>query len=213
MKCHLCEGNTTAFVDEKHAMHYYHCQVCDVIFKDPASYQSIEAQKSRYDLHENDEESEGYRAYFQRFLDFVLPLLQEEVSCALDFGCGRSQLLASMLQAQHIDCDAYDPIYHPEGYDREKTYDLIVSTEVFEHLHDPKAVLHRLLGSLKKGGYIAIQTAFHYSDKEAFLQWYYPKDPTHIVFFSPKTFQHLCGTFGCEYVADNGKNMVLLKKV
>jgi len=211
-QCLICTTQTASMRKGAQGIEYYHCSMCDLIFKDPAAYQSLDEQKSRYDLHENDEESAGYRAYFQRFLDFVLPHLDEGVKEALDFGCGRSRLLALMLHQAGIVCDAYDPIYHPNGYNKKKRYDLIVSTEVFEHLHQPKESFEMLVASLKEGGYLAIQTQFHPQNKTDFFSWYYPKDPTHIVFFSPQTFQHLAQMFHCRYVADNGKNMVLFKK-
>ena len=211
MNCHICNGSTEYFIDEKSRIGYYCCRVCEYIFKDPSCYQSIEKQKSRYDLHENDEDDAGYRAYFQRFLDFVSPYLSYRKE-ALDFGCGRSRLLASMLHDRGIECDAYDPIYHPDGFDKGKRYDLIVSTEVFEHLHNPKESFSLLVKHLNAGGIIALQTQFHPNEIEAFKKWYYHKDPTHIVFFRPQTFRYLAKMHGCVYLADNGKNMVVLKK-
>jgi SAM-dependent methyltransferase len=168
-------------------------------------------QKVRYDLHENDEEDRGYQAYFQRFLDFVLPL-SGEPKAALDFGCGATSLLAKMLEEQGISCDYYDPIYHPNNLDEDKKYDLIVSTEVFEHLHEPKEVFESLLKRLKEGGYLALQTQFHPNNIEEFKKWYYHQDPTHIVFFTAKTFRVLCEGADCVFVSDNGKNIVLLRK-
>ena len=209
--CHICGSDTESFRDEKSGILYYSCNSCEVIFKSLECYQSIAEQKERYDLHNNDENDEGYRAYFQRFLDFVLPQV-EDVKTALDFGCGRSTLLANILNSINVATDAYDPIYHSDiPYDSKK-YDLILSTEVFEHLHDPKAVFDTLVGLLYPGGYLAIQTQFHPRNTEAFKSWYYHKDPTHIVFFTPQTFRQLAAMYGCTYVADNGKNMVLLKK-
>ncbi len=211
LTCHICGSGTDSFRDEKSGILYYCCDGCEVIFKSPECYQSISEQKVRYDLHNNDENDEGYRAYFQRFLDFVLPHV-ENVGTALDFGCGRSTLLANILNSMNVSTDAYDPIYHPDiPYDSKK-YDLILSTEVFEHLHDPKAVFGALVDRLHAGGYLAIQTQFHPVNAEAFKNWYYHKDPTHIVFFTPQTFKRLAVLHGCGYVADNGKNMVLLKK-
>jgi len=192
-------------------MLYYSCDNCEVIFKSPGCYRSIAEQKERYDLHNNDENNEGYRAYFQRFLDFVLPHVGD-VGTALDFGCGRSTLLANILNSMNIDTDAYDPIYHPDIEYDSKKYDLILSTEVFEHLHDPKKVFGSLVACLHPGGYLAIQTQFHPKKVEEFPNWYYHKDPTHIVFFTPKTFKRLAEMYRCTYIADNGRNMVLLKK-
>ena len=191
---------------------YYHCKACEYIFKSPDCYQDFEVQKERYNLHENNEEDTGYRAYFQRFLDFVLPCVGE-VQIALDFGCGRTSLLAKLLEEEGMKCDYYDPIYHPHTLDDKQKYDLIVSTEVFEHLHQPKEVFENLLGRVNKGGYLAIQTEFHGNEQASFQKWWYPQDPTHIVFFRVKTFEVLCKTFDCVFVADNGKNMVIMQKV
>ena len=211
MECHICGSGTESFRDEKSGILYYSCSSCEVIFKSPECYQSIAEQKARYDLHNNDADDEGYRAYFQRFLDFVLPHVGD-VGTALDFGCGRSTLLADILNNISIETDVYDPVYYPDTSYDSKKYDIILSTEVFEHLHDPKAVFGSLAELLHPGGYLAIQTQFHPDDIAAFKSWYYHKDPTHIVFFTPQTFRQLSAMFGCTYVVDNGKNMVLFKK-
>ncbi|MDD2451187.1 class I SAM-dependent methyltransferase [Sulfurovum sp.] len=211
MSCLICNHDTKKFIDEKSAIAYYYCPHCQCISKSQVHFKPILEQKARYDLHENDPEDEGYRAYFRRFLDFVLPLVGTPKS-ALDFGCGRSSLLAEMLKEEGIGSDYYDPVYHPDNLNDSKKYELIVSTEVFEHLHDPKAVFAQLLEMLEVGGYLALQTQFHPNDIEAFKRWYYHLDPTHIVFFTPHTFSVMCVMYGCTLIADNGKNMVVIRK-
>jgi len=212
MVCHICSNETESFTDGKTGIQYFNCKSCEFIFKSPEYYQGIKEQKSRYDLHENDENNPGYRAYFQRFLDYVLPLTGTPKN-ALDFGCGRSLLLAKMLEEKGVICDAYDPLYHPDTLDNSKKYELIVTTEVFEHLHHPKEIFYSLVERLEEGGFLAIQTQFSPQDREAFKMWYYHQDPTHIVFFSPRTFRVLCEMYGCEWIGDNGTNMVVLQKV
>jgi len=211
MNCHICNDLCDTFTDEKTKITYYYCDNCEYIFKSPECYQDFSAQKERYNLHENDEKDAGYQAYFQRFLDFTLPLVGQPKT-ALDFGCGASSLLAKMLDKEGIKCDYYDPIYHPDTLNDNKKYELIVSTEVFEHLHQPRDVFESLLERLKEGGYLALQTQFHPNDREAFEKWYYHQDPTHIVFFTAKTFRVLCEEYNCEFVSENGKNMVLMRK-
>ncbi len=212
MDCHICSKPCESFVHTKTSITYYHCNACEYIFKSPKYYQDLQTQKERYNLHQNNEEDADYRAYFQRFLDFVLPYVSG-VHTALDFGCGRSSLLAQLLEEEGISCDYYDPIYHPHTLDDSKKYELIVSTEVFEHLHQSKEVFENLLGRLDKGGYLAIQTEFHTNEHLGFQTWWYPQDPTHIVFFRVKTFEVLCETFACKIVAENGKNMVIIQKM
>lgn len=212
MICHICTKSCESFVHKKTKLTYYHCNSCEYIFKSPEYYQDLELQKERYNLHENNEEDEGYRAYFQRFLNFVFSHV-DEPKRALDFGCGRTALLATLLEEHGVRCDYYDPIYYPQNLKDTKKFDLIVSTEVFEHLHQPKEVLADLIMRLNKDGYLAIQTEFHTNDRIDFQNWWYPQDCTHIVFFRAKTFLQLSTIFGLKYIADNGKNMVILQKV
>jgi len=211
LHCPLCSHHCLPFIDLKNEVAYFRCSYCQLIFKSPATYQTFLEQKVRYDLHRNSEESDGYRAYFLRFLDFVLPHIGG-VRSALDFGCGASTLLAKLLEERGIACDTFDPIYYPDTSYMDRRYDLIVSVEVFEHLHDPKMVFGHLLSRLEKGGYLAIQTEFSPGGIRAFLQWYYRLDPTHVMFFSPETFRYLCGSYACRYRIDNGKNILIVQK-
>jgi len=208
IKCNICQRTTDEF--ENKDILYYHCRECEYIFKSPIYYSDFETQKERYNLHQNSNEDAGYEAYFQRFLDFTLPFVGDAQK-ALDFGSGVSSLLSRMLIKNGIECDYYDPIYHPKEYQDQK-YDLIVSTEVFEHLHSPKDILGELISLLNSDGYLAIQTEFHPNDIEKFKRWYYHKDPTHIVFFTPKSFEVLASLFGAKVIANNGKNMVIIQK-
>ncbi len=198
-------------MDEKTEIKYYHCSYCECLSKSSELFQSIKKQKERYNLHNNTEDNEEYRAYFKRFLDFTLPHVGKPKK-ALDFGCGATSLLSQMLENRGIECDYYDPIYYPTPISNNKKYDLIISTEVFEHLHQPKRVFESLTERLKKGGYLAIQTEFHDNDKEAFKKWYYHQDPTHIVFFTKKSFEVLAKMYDCEVLASNEKNIVILRK-
>ena len=211
MNCTLCQQSVYSFLDAKTDITYYHCKVCEFIFKSPEYYQDFARQKERYNLHDNDTSHPGYQAYFQRFIDFIVPHVGKP-TLALDFGCGESTLLADMLNTEGIPTDYYDPIYYPDTLTDEKQYALILSTEVFEHLHDPKAVFDSLINRLEKGGYLALQTAFHSNEIESFKRWYYHQDPTHIVFFRVKSFEVLAAQSGCKVLRDNGKNMILIQK-
>jgi SAM-dependent methyltransferase len=211
LNCHICGKSTVSFTDEKSGVRYYHCNHCKYMFKAPENYEDFKSQKERYNLHENNEDDEGYIAYFKRFLQFTLPHTNN-IKSALDFGCGRTSLLAQLLEKEGIESDYYDPIYFPDNLNSESKYDLIVSTEVFEHLHDPRQTFGALIEMLEQGGYLAIQTQFHYNDIASFKTWYYHRDPTHVVFFTVKSFEVLSGLFDCSVVADNGKNMVVIQK-
>ena len=206
----VCGNLCDSFEDEKKKLLYYQCLSCHFIMKSKENFASFDEQKERYNLHNNNEDDIGYQAYFQRFIDFTLRDIEKPES-ALDFGCGASSLLAQMFEKEGITCDFYDPIYHADESYKNKSYDLITSVEVFEHLHDPKAILKMLSQYLNPNGSIAIQTAFHLHDRDRFLNWYYRLDPTHIVFFSLKSLEALAEEAGMSVVACNSKNMVLLQ--
>ncbi len=211
MNCPICTAPCDPFVDTKHAVEYHACPQCGYCFKAPGHHADLAEQKIRYDLHENDPDDPGYRAYFRRFLDWVLPHMPADRGRALDFGCGASDLLATMLEEAGYEAARYDPIYYPdEGY-RAHRYRLIVSTEVFEHLSDPLGVLRLLSDRLQTGGTLALQTQFYPGDRAAFLDWYYRLDPTHIGFFTPETFRFMAQELGRELIADDRINKLLIR--
>ncbi len=185
MDCMICGHSTCSFIDEKSEIEYFECTDCKLIMKSTDCFTDFKEQKLRYDLHDNSVDNIGYQKYFGRFVDFILPQI-DKVSSALDFGCGASTLLPQILEDHDMKCDYYDPIYYPDLSFQSRKYDLIVSVEVFEHLHDPRAIFAMLVDRLKPNGYLAIQTEFRPFSRDKFLNWYYRLDPTHIVFFSPK---------------------------
>mgnify|MGYP005653614021 CR=1 FL=1 len=60
-------------------------------------------------------------------------------------------------------------------------------------------------------GVIGLMTNF-YTDDNLFEDWYYRKDPTHVVFYCEETFYSLAKIFkwNCEI---NEKNIVIFKKI
>ncbi len=210
MECLVCGYKGKRFEDSKGGIGYFYCEQCNTVMKEKEGFLDLEAQKMRYDLHENSDDNEEYRGYFERIVEFVLPYV--DAKNALDFGCGASNLLAKVLDSKGMTCDSYDPIYHPGTPYRDKRYDMIISIEVFEHLHDPRAVLDELSSLLGSGGYLVIGTAFIPKSLDSFLRWYYRLDPTHIVFFSLRSFEVLAEDFGFELTAHNGKNLLVLQK-
>jgi len=212
MKCPVCQYQSASFTDPASQIRYHACTECGYIHKDPEYYHDFGSQKRRYDLHQNHPDDPGYRAYFQRFLDMVLPYSARR-GRALDFGSGDSDLLASMLGEAGFEVMRHDPIYHPDSAYASEHFDLIVSTEVFEHLDDPLRTLWHLSEHLTPGGHLALQTQFLPATRGEFLTWYYRLDPTHIGFFTPETLEVMARACGMLYVADDGVNKVVFQKL
>lgn len=210
-KCKICDGATTSITDTKTQKTYHKCPRCSYIFLDEAFYVDEEREKRHYDKHHNSFESLGYVKMFEELIEeFVSPYMQE-IKTALDFGCGEGEVLPILLENGGVECDRYDLFYFPKKVYEGKKYDLILSTEVFEHLSSPLEILKKLLLHLNKDGYIILMSAFHPDNDDEFFKWWYIRDVTHIGFFNMKTFEYIAQTLGLAIIKHNFKNIILFQ--
>ncbi|TKI70365.1 class I SAM-dependent methyltransferase [Sulfurimonas crateris] len=209
--CKICSSNTTSITDTKTQKIYHKCPECRYISLDEAFYVDEEREKKHYDKHHNTLESLGYVKMFEDLVEeFVLPY-KDEIRSALDFGCGEGEVLPIVLQRSGVASDRYDLFYFPTKVYEGKKYDLIASTEVFEHLSFPIEVFKKLLSHLEKNGYLLLMSAFHPDNDEEFLKWWYIRDVTHIGFFNIKTFEYMAQKFGVTIIKHNFKNIILFQ--
>jgi 2-polyprenyl-3-methyl-5-hydroxy-6-metoxy-1,4-benzoquinol methylase len=180
---------------------------------DDKYYLDASLEKNHYDNHDNNLESLGYVKMFEKLIEEFITLDAKDIKTALDFGCGEGKVLPILLERVGISCDVFDLYYFPKKVYKNKTYDLICSTEVIEHLANPLDTIKELLLHLKKDGYLLFMTYFHPSDDKKFLNWFYTKDITHIGFFSIKTFEYLASELGLEIVKHNTKNSIMFRKI
>lgn len=213
MTCLICNTPSTSFEDKVLKKTFFHCPNCEAIFLEPKFYLDAQTEKGKYKQHNNSLENEGYVKMFEDFMDFFWKdLVQKKGLEALDFGCGPGPVLATLLERKDLHVDKYDPFFYPKSPRRDKKYSLITSTEVFEHLQHPLEVFQNLANSLDKDGLLALMTHFHYNDLERFLQWWYRRDPTHIVFYTPKTFEFMANKCNLHVQAHDNKRIITFKK-
>lgn len=208
MKCKICNESVTIIDDIELNKKFFYCKHCELVFLDEQFYVSRENEKKQYNQHNNSLENEGYVNMFEEYLDFTLE--KQSIKTALDFGSGPTPVLAQLLKRRNLHVDCYDKFYQPQKIYENKQYDLITSTEVFEHLQNPKEVLNLLKMHLKPNGIIAIMTLFHTNKQEDFLKWWYRRDPTHITFFTPKTFEVLAYECGLKVLKHDNKRVIIL---
>jgi len=96
---------------------------------------------------------------------------------------------------------------------KEKKYDLITSTEVFEHFKNPLKEFRKLSNLLKKGGILSVMTLMRPKTRKDFIDWWYIRDKTHIAFYSPKTLYLLGKKFGLKMIYNNNERYITYKKV
>jgi protoporphyrinogen oxidase len=198
--CPLCEtpGSGPFFTSRGRRLKrdYLLCPHCALVWVPETQRLSADAEKARYDLHQNDGDDPGYRRHLQRLTAPLIAALPDGAT-GLDFGCGPSPVLQSMLVDAGYPTEIYDPFYAPDKSVLEERYDFIVATEVVEHLSAPGVELDRLWERLRPDGILALMTQLR-SPKRNFADWHYKNDPTHIVFFAEQSLRHLASRWGAE---------------
>jgi len=203
--CKICGSDTESFYSDALDVTYHHCNNCEFIFKNRNELLNEKEELDRYLLHENSIEDEGYLNFFRKFLDKAVFKHDLIGSKALDFGSGPEPVLKHLLETEYnMEVDIYDLYFSPKKIYQNKEYDLIVSTEVVEHLIDPLKYFRLFKKHLKDGVHLAIMTLFHNNNKDRFLNWQYIHDPSHISFFSSTTMKYIAQTIELEltYVDD-----------
>jgi SAM-dependent methyltransferase len=192
-------------------MTFHECLHCEVIYKDEKDKISLEDEKKVYELHENSIENEGYVNFLSNFVDSALyPFIKK--GRLLDFGSGPEPVLKSILEDRYrFEVDIFDFFYATKASVFNKMYDGITSTEVFEHLWKPVDALQKLKSILKKDGILAIMTLFHPKNQDIFFDWFYIRDPSHVTFFTPKTFEVMAKKVGMTVIDTNGHRYITLK--
>jgi SAM-dependent methyltransferase len=209
LACGLCGGATRPFHTRAGQRRYHLCDPCRFILLDPAFHPALAAQKERYLQHQNGPDDPGYVAMFRRFLeDCVTPNVRKGCR-ALDLGCGPSPVLASLLKEAGHPTEVFDPIFFPEA--SPGTFGLVTCTEVLEHLGDPVEALRPWVGRLEPGGVLAGMTLFHPDDPVKFGEWFYPRDVTHVSFYTPRTLEALAKALGLSLIFTDGVRNFVMK--
>lgn len=211
LKCRLCSDSTGHKIETKDQRVFYLCAACEFISLDPKFFLTKEEEKARYDLHENTIEDLGYVKMFTDFIDFAIEPHKENIEKALDFGSGPGPVLASLLEDNGFNTDIYDPYFAADTQLKESSYDLITATEVFEHFNKPRESIAKLVSLLKPKAYLAVMTCFPPA-KQDFDAWWYKNDPSHVSFYSLKSFEYLAREFSLKITRDNGKNIIVFQK-
>jgi SAM-dependent methyltransferase len=174
-----------------------------------------EEEKARYDLHQN-EESSGYR-------QFLEPLIQDIQNYSLvmskpppdlkilDYGCGPTAFFSKLLVEHSFKAANYDLFYFPDQNPLQTNYDVISSTEVWEHFHHPNEEITQLTRLLKPFGLLAVMTAEH-PGVGLFPDWPYRRDFTHVIFFSARTMSWIAEHFHLDLIKAQTPYWIFQKK-
>ena len=213
MQCKLCNNTVMSINDTRNNWEFSHCKKCEFIFKNSSDFVTSEDELKQYNNHNNTMDSPGYVEMFERFMATTFNDYIDEIQNVLEFGSGPGPVLSELLKQRGLKVDIYDKYFSPEKVYEGKKYDLITSTEVIEHVDDPKGLFKFFSDHIKSDGYLALMTQFHTNNAQEFKKWWYKNDPTHICFFRPHTFEVLAEQSGFKVLKHDSKKSILLKRL
>lgn len=203
--CPLCHAESTVFRAYAKKT-FLECGICRGIFLPKIHHLDYEAEKARYDLHDNDVENLDYQK-------FVSPLVQAVLRDftpfhkGLDFGAGPGPVITKLLRENDFDIIEYDPYYWDNPELLNEVYDYIVCCEVMEHFNTPDKSFQLLKKILKSKGKLYCMTSLYKEDIN-FDTWFYKNDVTHVFFYREETLQWIQQRFGFSSVELDGKAII-----
>ncbi|MFH1714678.1 MAG: class I SAM-dependent methyltransferase [Elusimicrobiota bacterium] len=208
-ECPLCKSNNCAQVHNINNKEYFKCPVCDIYFVKPEYCLTGIEEVTRYLKHDNSPDDSGYKNFLNRI---IIPMEKyiEPGMTGLDYGCGRIPVLSMMLREKGYNMELYDKFFHTDKNIFEKRYDFIICSETAEHFHHPLEEFISINKILKPNGYLGIMTQM-LDEREKFSDWYYHKDPTHVVFYSKKSMEWLAIEFKLKIIQSKN-NVVIFKR-
>jgi len=208
MKCKICNSDCYLIYDQQFEIDYHRCKSCGFIYEDPKFHVSFNEELNEYKTHNNSIEDEGYVNMFKRFMEAFEPFVDNK--SLLEYGSGPEPVFSEVLRQSGYKVSSYDPFFLPDETYLEKTYDVITSTEVFEHFVEPLAEIEKLVGLLNDNGVLAVMTQFP-KDDEHFKSWWYRRDKTHISFYTIESFKEIAKKYNLEIVYYNEKDYMIFK--
>ena len=226
-KCVFCGGDRGISFSVKDK-DYYRCSECDGVFMAPKSRLSPEKQKERYLKHNNTLENEGYVSFLESFIKPVLSFVQVNcdecggITSILDYGSGPEPVLVELLKNYRNkgilsrDCEirGWDPFFASDTPLFEGGADLVTCLEVAEHFESPDEDFSKLSSSVKDGGFLAVGTMLlPQGGEEAFKNWWYRSDATHVSFYSEEAMRRVAAKNGLVWVTALNDRTFLFRRL
>lgn len=196
---------------------YWQCPDCGGIYLDRAARPDPEAEKIRYEAHNNSALDPAFRAYLARFIDPVLETAGA-VRTVFDYGSGPEPVLSTMLSERGYDVRLYDPYFAPDTVRFPAGADLVVCHEVAEHFFEPRVDFALMADCVAPGGFLAVGTKLLPDGgdcarvRERFSAWWYREDSTHVSFYTERALDLCARSAALESVGRAGNDCLVFRK-
>ena len=207
--CPLCEATVTELFHRNAAREFWRCRQCQLTFVPVWQHLSREDERARYQTHQNCPTDPDYRAFLDRLARHLVPKLTAGAA-GLDYGSGPGPTLSVMLAEHGFAMRLYDPFFAPDERPLRGTYDFITCTETVEHFAAPAGEFQRFDSLLQPGGWLGVMTQLLERD-DAFPDWWYQRDPTHVCFYRPETMRWIAARYGW-HMESPAPNVALFQK-
>lgn len=191
--CPLCATDTTRQIEHACGHRYFVCHTCALVHMAREHRLDRDREAAHYGTHENSPFDPQYRGFLDRLL---LPLVERLSPGAhgLDFGSGPGPTLSVMLEERGFPMHIYDPFFAPDTSVLQRQFDFVSCSETVEHFYDPAAEFARFARLVRPGGWLAIMTMMT-PELAQFPHWHYPRDPTHVCFYSLHTMHWIAASY------------------
>ncbi len=212
VECTLCYSSQTEpfFEDSRRQWSYGECGQCGLVFRSPDSLLPPEAEKKRYETHNNSIENKGYVKFLTPVVESLRPYIMPGEE-GLDFGCGPGPILDQLLSPLKVSVTNYDPYFYPDRRALIKCYDFVTCTEAFEHFYNPGREMQGLYQLVKPGGLLLIMTEKR-KELPEFEKWGYRTDNTHVCFLNDQTVDWIAEQWNYEVIFSKGRISLFIKK-
>lgn len=222
-RCLICGSKRLKHLPRYSAHHLVRCRKCSFIFS--------RRRPSREELNQ------VYSAYSRgvkvptpltllKYHGIVSQLSRlRNIDTVLDVGCGDGHFLAAFQQGiKTFGTEYNDTIANvaagrgitmlsggllPDTPESINHFDLIVFTEVIEHILDPASVVDHFFSLLDEGGLLYITTPNFKSIESTLLgpDWGMVAYPEHLCYYTPRTLNHLLRDAGFEKISLSTENI------
>ena len=211
IECIVCKSKIIDIFQIIQDQTYWKCNYCLAKFLDKKNYVNLETEKKHYLKHNNFIKDIGYRNFLSKLITPLKKYISQN-DIGLDYGCGYGPALVEMLKEDGYKIECYDPFFFPNKEIFLKKYQYITCSEVVEHFFNPYEEFNKIDNILDNNGWFGVMTSFITED-HLFKDWYYRRDPTHVVFYKEQTFQVIAKqrnwnlTIPCKNIALFNKNL------